>query len=154
MSATDALPSRPGSPRLPLPRTQEQMLTWVCVFVPTLALILFFGYPLLTIFWHSFVLFDGTMGLDNYAAIPSTPGLVTAGINSVVISVSTTVVCLLLGFPMAYALERSRIPGKGWIRLCLLLPMLAPSLVQGLGLLFLLGRNGLVFRWTGIEQVL
>ncbi|MCZ2441201.1 MAG: ABC transporter permease subunit [Burkholderiales bacterium] len=152
MSATDALPSRPGSPRLPLPRTQEQMLTWVCVFVPTLALILFFGYPLLTIFWHSFVLFDGTMGLDNYAAIPSTPGLVTAGLNSVVISVSTTVVCLLLGFPMAYALERSRIPGKGWIRLCLLLPMLAPSLVQGLGLLFLLGRNGLVFRWTGIEQ--
>ena len=38
------------------------------------------------------------------------------------------------------------------MRLSLLLPLLAPSLVQGLGLLFLLGRNGLLYQWTGIEQ--
>jgi iron(III) transport system permease protein len=31
------------------------------------------------------------------------------------------------------------------------LPLLAPSLVQGLGLIFLLGRNGVVSRMTGIE---
>ena len=132
--------------------TPEQWLTRVCIAIPTLALILFFGYPLLTIFWHSFVLWDGTMGLDNYRAIPDTPGLVTAGINSLSISLSTTGVCLLLGFPIAYALERSRIRFKSWVRLSLLLPLLAPSLVQGLGLLFLLGRNGLLYQWTGIEQ--
>ncbi|HET8704519.1 ABC transporter permease subunit [Castellaniella sp.] len=132
--------------------TPEQWLTRVCVAIPTLALILFFGYPLLTIFWQSFVLWDGTLGLDNYAAIPSTPGLVTAGINSLSISLSTTLVCILLGFPIAYALERSRIWLKPWVRLSLLLPLLAPSLVQGLGLLFLLGRNGLLYQWTGIEQ--
>ncbi|MFC4297193.1 ABC transporter permease subunit [Castellaniella hirudinis] len=137
-------PSLSGSP--------EQWLTRICVAVPTLALILFFGYPLLTIFWQSFVQWDGTLGLGNYADIPSTPGLVTAGLNSLSISLSTTLVCILLGFPIAYALERSRIRFKGWIRLSLLLPLLAPSLVQGLGLLFLLGRNGLVFQWTGIEQ--
>jgi iron(III) transport system permease protein len=132
--------------------THEQVLTGVCVAVPTLALVLFFGYPLLTIFWQSFVQFDGSIGLGNYAAVPSTPGLATAGINSLVISLSTTLVCLVLGFPIAYALERSRIWFKPWIRLSLMLPLLAPSLVQGLGLLFLLGRNGLIYRWTGIEQ--
>src|SRR5690606_14362465 len=77
---------------------------------------------------------------------------VTAGINSLSISLSTTLVCILLGFPIAYALERSRIWLKPWVRLSLLLPLLAPSLVQGLGLLFLLGRNGLLYQWTGIEQ--
>ena len=130
----------------------DQWLARVCIGIPTLALVLFFGYPLLTIFWQSFVLWDGTMGLDNYAAIPDTPGLVTAGINSLSISLSTTLVCLVLGFPIAYALERSCIPFKSWVRLSLLLPLLAPSLVQGLGLLFLLGRNGLLYQWTGIEQ--
>ncbi|MHA3903622.1 ABC transporter permease subunit [Castellaniella sp. WN] len=152
MSRTSTAISPPGT-RLPrLSGTPEQWLTRVCVAIPTLALILFFGYPLLTIFWQSFVQWDGTLGLGNYAAIPSTPGLVTAGINSLSISLSTTLVCILLGFPIAYALERSRIRFKSWIRLSLLLPLLAPSLVQGLGLLFLLGRNGLLYQWTGIEQ--
>jgi iron(III) transport system permease protein len=149
-SATAISPPRARFPRLS--GTPEQWLTRVCVAVPALALILFFGYPLLTIFWQSFVQWDGTLGLDNYAAIPSSPGLVTAGINSLSISLSTTLVCILLGFPIAYALERSPIRFKSWIRLSLLLPLLAPSLVQGLGLLFLLGRNGLLYQWTGIGQ--
>jgi len=144
--------SSPGGLAARLAGTPEQWLTRVCVAIPALALILFFGYPLLTIFWQSFVQWDGTLGLDNYAAIPSTPGLVTAGVNSLSISLSTTLVCILLGFPIAYALERSPIRFKSWIRLSLLLPLLAPSLVQGLGLLFLLGRNGLLYQWTGIEQ--
>jgi iron(III) transport system permease protein len=130
----------------------EQWLIRTCIAIPTLALILFFGYPLLTIFWQSFVQLDGTLGLDNYASISSTPGLITAGINSLAISASTTLACLALGFPIAYALERGAIRFKPWVRLSLLLPLLAPSLVQGLGLLFLLGRNGLIYRWTGIEQ--
>ncbi|MFV0284261.1 MAG: ABC transporter permease subunit [Castellaniella sp.] len=144
--------SSSGHPSPRLSATPEQWLTRVCVAIPTLALILFFGYPLLTIFWQSFVQLDGTLGLDNYTAIPSTPGLVTAGVNSLSISLSTTLVCILLGFPIAYALERSRVWFKPWIQLSLLLPLLAPSLVQGLGLLFLLGRNGLLYQWTGIEQ--
>lgn len=152
MSASQTATLPAATRRWQLPATPEQWLVWVCVAIPTLALILFFGYPLLTIFWQSFVQFDGTLGLDNYASITSTPGLITAGINSLAISVSTTVVCLALGFPMAYALERCAIAGKPWVRLSLLLPLLAPSLVQGLGLLFLLGRNGLLYRWTGIEQ--
>lgn len=152
MSASQTATLSASSSRWQLPATPEQWLVWVCVAIPTLALILFFGYPLLTIFWQSFIQFDGTMGLDNYASITSTPGLITAGVNSMVISVSTTLICLALGFPIAYALERSAIMGKSWVRLSLLLPLLAPSLVQGLGLLFLLGRNGLLYRWTGIEQ--
>lgn len=149
---TEATPRPHAAAWLRLPRSADEWLVWTCLGIPTLALLLFFGLPLLTIFWQSFVLIDGSVGLGNYTAIPDTPGLVTAGINSIVVSVATTAVCMLLGFPMAYGLERSRMWLKPWVRLSLLLPLLAPSLVQGLGLLFLLGRNGLISRWSGVEQ--
>lgn len=152
MSSTLAIEApRSGISRL-IPRTAEQWLVFSCLVFPTLALLIFFVFPLTTIFWQSFTLLDGSFGLDNYAAIPDTPGLIQAGINSLAISISTTVVCIVLGFAIAYALERTRIPGKSAVRVGLLLPLLAPSLVQGLGLLFILGRNGLIYRWTGIEQ--
>ncbi|NYT75830.1 ABC transporter permease subunit [Alcaligenaceae bacterium] len=152
MSSTLAIQApRSGISRL-IPRTAEQWLVFSCLVFPTLALVIFFVFPLTTIFWQSFTLLDGSFGLDNYAAIPDTPGLIQAGINSLAISISTTVVCIVLGFAIAYALERTRIPGKSAVRVGLLLPLLAPSLVQGLGILFILGRNGLIYRWTGIEQ--
>ncbi len=132
-----------------LPRTAEQWLTTACVVFPTLGLVIFVAYPLGTIFWQSFTLIDGSMGLDNYAAISSSPGLLRAGWNSLVVSASTTAICVIAGFAIAYSLERSCMPGKRALRGALLLPLLAPSLVQGLGLLFILGRNGLVHQWTG-----
>jgi len=132
-----------------VPRSAEQWLVAACLFFPTLALVLFFAYPLATIFWQSFVLKDGSVGLGNYAAISSTPGLINAGWNSLVVSLSTTAVCVVLGFAIAYGLDRTCMRGKKALRGTLLLPLLAPSLVQGLGLLFILGRNGLVHQWTG-----
>src|SRR5699024_3551203 len=56
-----------------------------------------------------------------------------------------------LGCVIAYAIERSAIGGKNVIRGALTLPLLAPSLVQAIGLLFLLGHSGLISRWTGWE---
>lgn len=142
-----ALGARRG--RRLIPGSAEQWLVAACVGLPTLGLVLFLLYPLSTIVWQSFVLKDGSVGLGNYAAMSSTPGLLRAGWNSLVVSLSTTAVCVVAGFAIAYALERSCIGGKTLVRGALLLPMLAPSLVQGLGLLFILGRNGLVHRWTG-----
>ncbi len=134
-----------------VPCTAEQWLVAVCVAFPTFGLVLFLAYPLSMIVWQSFTLKDGGVGMGNYAAISSTPGLLKAGWNSLVVSLSTTVACVVAGFGIAYALERTCMRGKRALRSVLLLPLLAPSLVQGLGLLFILGRNGLVHRWTGWE---
>lgn len=149
MSATATLNTPRTGLRRFMPRTAEQWLVASCVFFPTLALILFFAYPLATIFWQSLVLKDGSVGLGNYAAISSTPGLIQAGWNSLAVSLSTTALCVVLGFAIAYSLERTCMRGKSALRGAMLLPLLAPSLVQGLGLLFILGRNGLVHQWTG-----
>jgi iron(III) transport system permease protein len=117
--------------------------------VPMLGLALFFLYPLALVIWRSFVARDGTVGLGNYVdvlAMPHIPGVI---INSLVMSTITTVLCVVLGFAIAYALQRTTIIGQRLIAIALVLPLLAPSLVQALGLLFLFGRNGLVTQYTG-----
>src|SRR3546814_3028565 len=124
VSATMSTPGR-GLRRF-VPHSAEQWLVAACLFFPTLALILFFAYPLATIFWQSFVLRDGMMGVGNYAAISSTPGLLDAGWNSLVVSLSTTIVCVVLGFAIAFALDRTCMRGKNALRGTLLLPLLAP----------------------------
>lgn len=129
--------------------TAERLLVAVSILVPLLGLALFLIYPLITVAWHSLLLRDGSVGFGNYASVLQTPGLVQAIGNSLVLGVATTVVGVVLGFILAYALERSALRGKNLIRGALTLPLLAPSLVQGIGLLFLLGRSGLIARWTG-----
>jgi len=119
------------------------------VALPLLGLCVFFLHPLLSVLMRSLVDDGGTLTLDNYARLLDDPGLPRAAWHSVVIGATTTLGTLAIGLCVAMALHRSRLPGKALIRGALLLPMLAPSLVLGLGLVCLLGRNGLVHRLTG-----
>ena len=131
------------------PWTADRLLLWTCVGIPMAGLALFFLYPLATVAWNSLVEKDGSIGLGNYAEVFATRGILTATLNSLVMSFATTAVSIVLGFAIAYGLDRCCMRGKAIVRVALVLPLLAPSLVQGLGLIFLLGRNGLVHRWTG-----
>ncbi|MCY1199480.1 putative 2-aminoethylphosphonate ABC transporter, permease protein [compost metagenome] len=133
------------------PWSADRLLLWTCVGIPLAGLALFFLYPLATVAWHSLVEKDGSIGLGNYAEVFATRGILTATLNSLAMSCATTAVSIVLGFVIAYGLDRSCMRGKSIVQLALVLPLLAPSLVQGLGLIFLLGRNGLVHRWTGWE---
>ena len=133
------------------PWSADRLLLWTCVAIPLAGLALFFLYPLATVAWRSLVEKDGSIGLGNYAEVFATRGILTATVNSLVMSAATTLISITAGFAIAYGLDRSCMRGKGIVRLALVLPLLAPSLVQGLGLIFILGRNGLVHRWTGWE---
>lgn len=132
------------------PRLDASHLGRVLILaVPLLFLIVFFLYPLAVIGSRSFVDAAGRVSLVNYIDLWRSPGIVQSAIHSVVLSAATTLVSVTLGFVIAFTLYRSRVPGKRAVRGALLLPMLAPSLMQGLGILFLLGRNGLLHKWTG-----
>ena len=122
----------------------------VLLALPLLALLLFFVHPLLTVLWRSVTDASGAFTLANYARLFDDPGLPRAALHSLSIGAATTFTTMAFGLCLAMALHRSRLRGKRLIRGALLLPMLAPSLVLGLGLVCLLGRNGLVHRLTGI----
>lgn len=59
-------------------------------------------------------------------------------------SAAATLVCLLLGVPMAMVLARERFRGQQLIRSVVLLPLVLPPVVGGIALLFTFGRRGLL----------
>jgi molybdate transport system permease protein len=62
---------------------------------------------------------------------------------SVIASLAATVISLVVGVPLAYALARVEFPGRGLVRGLVLLPLVLPPVVGGAALLFALGRRGL-----------
>ena len=59
-------------------------------------------------------------------------------------SAASTVLCVLLGVPMATALARTRFPGQSLLRALVLLPLVLPPVVGGIALLYTFGRRGLL----------
>jgi iron(III) transport system permease protein len=121
------------------------------ILTPVIGLILFFIFPLYQVFIRSITESDGGIGLSNYAEILASTFFWRATWHSLEMGLYTTLISLFLGFIIAQGLHRCHFRGKNLVRAAMILPLLAPSLVQGLGLIFLLGRNGLVNRLFGLE---
>ena len=56
----------------------------------------------------------------------------------------STILCLVLGTPMALVLARTNFPGQGLVRSIVLLPLVLPPVVSGIALLYTFGREGLL----------
>lgn len=71
---------------------------------------------------------------------------------SLVCASSATVLCLLLGVPLAWVLARSELPGRRVVRALVTVPLVLPPVVGGVALLLLLGRRGLLGQYldTGL----
>lgn len=67
--------------------------------------------------------------------------------RSLWVAAVTAVVTVPLAYVFAYALQRSCIPLKGLWRGIGLLPLLAPSLLPGIALIYLFGNQGLFKEW-------
>ncbi|GGU41292.1 molybdate ABC transporter permease subunit [Lentzea flava] len=74
---------------------------------------------------------------------------------SLVCASLATVVCLVLGVPLAWLLARSELPGRGLLRALVTVPLVLPPVVGGVALLLVLGRRGVVGQhldqWFGIS---
>lgn len=57
---------------------------------------------------------------------------------------ASTVLCVVLGVPMAVVLARTQLPGLRVLRAFVLLPLVLPPVVGGLALLYTFGRRGLL----------
>jgi len=77
------------------------------------------------------------------AAILS-PEALSALTLSLITAAAATVVCIVLGVPLALLIARTTSRAAGVLRAVVTLPLVLPPLVGGIALLFLLGRTGLV----------
>ncbi len=87
---------------------------------------------------------DQFVGLANYVQYFSTPALFRSIGNSLWVSILSTVITVPAAFLYAYALTRSRIPFRGFFKTVALVPILVPSLLPGLALVYLFGNQGLL----------
>ena len=84
------------------------------------------------------------LGLANFVRYFQTPGLALSFGNSLMVAAITTLLAVALAFGYAYALTRTAMPGKGFFRAIAMLPLFAPSLAIGIGLVYLFGKKGLM----------
>jgi iron(III) transport system permease protein len=109
-----------------------------------LALVVFLAAPLAAILMKSLQNADGAfVGLVNFTSYLTTPALLQSLWHSVWVSALVTLITLPLAFGFAYALSRSCMPFKGVFRTIALVPLLAPSLLSALSLIYWFGNQGL-----------
>ena len=136
---------------LPLPATRalRQRAHWTdriahaVMLVIVAALVVFLALPLATILGKALQNANGDfVGLANFASYLKTPSLLQSFTNSVWVAALVTLLTVPLAFGFAYALARSCIPLKGMFRTIALIPLLAPSLLSALSLIYWFGNQG------------
>lgn len=148
MESTRAISKQSPFGRIRFGDREVKLAFTLLIAVP---LVTFVVYPLWAILKTSFQLPDGTWGFGNYLLYFSDPKFLVIVANSFVVSTATTVITVVLAYAFAYGLSRTTVPFKGFWQTIAMLPLFAPSLVQALGFIFLLGRNGVISRMLGIE---
>ncbi|MEO8545521.1 MAG: putative 2-aminoethylphosphonate ABC transporter permease subunit, partial [Burkholderiaceae bacterium] len=146
-SAAGELPTT----RRRLDRDDWLMRGGVCLMIAMLGVTLIL--PLWWLLSKSFQDRDGAfVGLTNYIAYFSTPALFASVWNSLFIALLSTAIVLPLAFVYAYALQRSCMRWKGLFQGLALIPILAPSLLPAISLIYLFGNQGFLKEWMfGVE---
>ncbi|NBY28852.1 MAG: putative 2-aminoethylphosphonate ABC transporter permease subunit, partial [Betaproteobacteria bacterium] len=84
------------------------------------------------------------VGLANYHSYFSTGSPWQSMRNSLLVSSITTVIVVVLAFAYAYALTRTQMRWRGFFRVMALVPLLSPSLLKAIGLVYWFGNKGLL----------
>jgi len=142
-----SVPTSTRHSRLP---DSDRIFAFAMIAATGLLLVTFVLVPLWAILKNSFVTPDG-IGLDNFVRYFTDSRFVTIVGNTFEVGISVTLTTMVLAYGFAYAIQRTCMPLRNVLRIVALLPIFSPSLVQALGLQFLLGRNGLVNRTFGTE---
>lgn len=108
-----------------------------------LALAVFLAAPLATIAALALQDSEGRFaGLANFAGYLFSADLLQSLWNSVWVSLLVTAITIPLAFTFAYALARSCMPAKGLFRTLALVPLLAPTLLSAISLIYWFGNQG------------
>jgi len=118
--------------------------SWVFV-IPSLALIVLIGLPLLALVWRS-------ISKDFFTYVLSATAIEALKL-SLITSVISVVLALVTGTPLAYILVRWKFPGKMLLDMLVDLPVVLPPTVAGIALLMAFGRMGILGAWLSVLGV-
>lgn len=125
---------------------------WLLGLVPFLVFLFFFLLPILLLFALAFnpsvpgvATFQRTLTIDNFKTIFGNPLYYGSAIRSIELAAVTSIAALVLGYPLAFVVAKTKNPGRNTFFTILILVSMQLDLVvrmYGLGVLF--GNNGLI----------
>ncbi len=128
---------------------QKDFSQTIVFLVPMAFLAVFLLYPLATTLVRAFMApaedlaFHG-FSLESFKQFFTSNLYKKSLLNSFIVSLSVTILCLVIGVPMGYCVARVKMPCKSLILSLGILPIIMPSFVGAFTWVILLGRNGIV----------
>lgn len=126
------------------------------LLLPSLALfIAFFVFPIAVLVENSFHGYSRMTGiqpdwtLGNYAKILGDPFYLEIGLRTLKLATLTSLVTVVVGYPIALYLSVASARQRAWIILLVLSPLLVSVIVRTFGWIILLGKNGLLDNLLG-----
>ena len=138
----------------PRRKTEYSLRSNIALASVAIALTLAIIAPLMMLFETAF--FDENqnfVGLENFYNYFASPALLSSIFNSVWVACAATVITVFLASIYAFALTNVNIKGKGFFKLVAFLPILAPSLLPSLALVYLFGKQGVFKPLLGDIQI-
>ena len=146
--ATTAVQVGKGSGVLKSKSSSDDRVMRLFILVIGGYLVIALALPLYAMFSKSVFNSDGSfVGLSNYFSYFQTPALVYSIKNSLFVGIITTLITVTIAFILAYGFTRSRMRGKPLFKTIAMIPILVPSLLPGIALIYLFGRQG-VINWA------
>jgi len=103
--------------------------------------------PVAWLFGLSFVADDGSLTLEHYRRLIEQPSYARTFVATFQISLVTTAICVVLGYPLAYFLSQLPQRAANLCMIAVLLPFWTSLLVRTYAWLVLLQRQGLINTW-------
>lgn len=122
---------------------RRQLIRWWLLLTPSLIfLIIFYAYPISRILLLSF--FDPSFTFEHYIHFFSSKAYSNVLINTFKMAISVTIICVMLGYPVAYLLSNIPTRVSNLLMIFVILPFFTAILVRTYAWMVILGRNGLI----------
>ncbi len=118
MSKEKTVNSKPFAKSIKLGFSRKQLCIPYGLFLAFFVVI-----PLLLIVFYAFTDAEGGISVNNFIRFFTNPTTITTMIISVLLALATTVVCILLAYPLAYILARSNLNKNGTLLMLFIAPM-------------------------------
>ncbi|GLB60120.1 ABC transporter permease [Cytobacillus sp. NCCP-133] len=129
---------------------KKRIDAWL-LLLPTLGIfIFFFLLPLFFLFITSFKTFDASTGignewtLQNYIKFMSDPFYLGVVWRTVKIALLTTLITIIISYPVAFQISKSKGRARNYFTLLVLSPLLISMVIRCYGWVILLNNNGVV----------
>ena len=136
-------------------RLRREPVMLVALQVAIAGLVWFALWPLLQVFIEGFKAGYKVEGysLVQFERLLQQPMVARATKNTLIIGVTTAVLTVVIGTLVAFTLTLTPIPGKRWLRILTILPLVSPPFAVSFAFILLFGRRGVVtYDLLGITQ--